>query len=468
MQLWLEWFNLVKFLRTAFSRQKTFLWFIAILIGFTIKFDSNGVTSLARGIGLAPCYYTCMLHWFRSTAIDFEKIMRLWVKLVVLKFNTAVRLNGKLIILGDGIKIAKEGKKMPGVKLLHQDSQNNSKSSYIMGHSIQVASFLVKGLSGFISVPLGGEIHEGFEFNSKNKLTLLDKMIKLLQKTDIQEPYYFIADKYYCSGRFLKQLIKSGGNIITMMKKNAVAYYPAIIDYSKKGRRKKYGEKVKIFDLFDNASLAFTKAAMPNETSIIIEYCSLQLLWRPLGELVQLILVKHPNKGNCVVMTTDLNLPALDAITGYCYRFKIEVMFKQSVHQIRTFMYHFWSKMLAPTKKGSGDKQWQFAPKKVKKIVRNKQRAYNLFINCGLIAQGLLQYLAINYSKQVWNGFGSWLRTIRLNVVPSEKVVSLSMSKSFWPFIADDTTEVIFKKFIRERIDIAETPELNLKKDLAA
>jgi hypothetical protein len=33
-----------------------------------------------------------------------------------------VRVNGRLILVGDGIKAPKRGKKMPAVKLLHQQS----------------------------------------------------------------------------------------------------------------------------------------------------------------------------------------------------------------------------------------------------------------------------------------------------------------------------------------------------------
>ena len=115
---------------------------------------------------------------FYSSAVDLIKLKELWVRLVVTKFICIVKLNGRLAIIGYGLKIGKEGKKMPGVKKLHQDSQNNKKAPFIMGHSIQVASLLVQGLRGYVAVPLTGEIHEGFRFDSKKKLTLLDQMFE--------------------------------------------------------------------------------------------------------------------------------------------------------------------------------------------------------------------------------------------------------------------------------------------------
>lgn len=55
-----------------------------------------------------------------------------------------VKRNSKLTINGDRLKISKKGKKMPGVKKLHQNSQNNKKATFIMEHSIQYAFFIKK------------------------------------------------------------------------------------------------------------------------------------------------------------------------------------------------------------------------------------------------------------------------------------------------------------------------------------
>lgn len=468
MELWRILIELVNLLRGACSRQRAFFWMVVVLIGFIIKFDFDGVTSLARGAALLPNYYTCMLNIFYSSAVDLDKLKKLWIKLILTKFTSVVRVNGRLLIIGDGIKVAKEGKKMPGVKMLHQDSENNSKASFIMGHSAQVVSLLVKGLCGYISVPLTAEIHEGFNFNTKKKLTLLDKMFDMLMRLELAEPFYFIADKYYCSGRFLKQVIAAGHHVVTMMKRNATGYFPAELKLTGSGRRKIYGKSVKLFSLFDLPDIKFISAPMPNDPAVIVEYCVFKLLWKPLGALAQFILVKHPDKGKGIVMTTDLLMAPLDAIGCYGIRFKIENMFKQAVHQIGMFMYHFWIKQMAPTKRYKKERIWQFAPKEFKAKVLKKLKAYHLFMQLGCIAQGLMQYLAIHHTQTVWNYFGSWLRTIRKNVVPSEKVVSMAMSKTYFAFLADVQTESIFKKFIRKRIVLGQMPDCNIENNLAA
>lgn len=470
MELWNIWYGLVNQLSTAFSRKRTFFWMVTILIGFSIQSDYFGVTSLARGVDLLPGYYTSMLHFFSSNAIDLDRLLQLWIELVLKNFDALVTLNGRQLLVVDGIKIGKEGKKMPGVKWLHQDSDSNSKAEYIMGHSIQAIAILVQGLKGFFALPLTARIHEGIRFDCNDRRTLMDKLIELLCEMNLPGQYYLLADKYYCSGGLIKQLVAKGIHIITMMKKNAVAYYPVADATSKgRGRPKKYGEKIKLFSLF-NSNLEFVSAAIPGYTKVVVEYCAIELLWRPLGETVKFVLVKHPERGNGIVMSTDLTIDPIDMIFGYSLRFKIEVLFKQAVHQIGTFMYRFWLKAMKPRGRGnsSGDHLIHFAPSDFKEKVASKIESYHLFIQLGLIAQGLMQYLSLHHHQQVWKSFGSWLRTIRDETLPSEKVVSMALRNTYYQFLRGDQCSSIFKKFLRKRTGNDRHGSKDSQKKLAA
>ena len=79
------------------------------------------------------------------------------------------RVNGRPVLLADGKKNAKEGKKMPGVKSLRQDSESNTKPPFIMGHSTQAVSVLARAASVLFAVPLDIKIHEGLIFSNRNK-----------------------------------------------------------------------------------------------------------------------------------------------------------------------------------------------------------------------------------------------------------------------------------------------------------
>ena len=56
-----------------------------------------------------------------------------------------------------------------------------------------------------------------------------------------------------------------------------------------------------------------------------------------------------------------------------------------------------------------------------------KLRTYEIYVQLGFIAQGILQYLSLTQSKLVWRNFGSWIRTIRPNVLPTEMVVGMAL-----------------------------------------
>jgi hypothetical protein len=72
-------------------------------------------------------------------------------------------------------------------------------------------------------------------------------------------------------------------------------------------------------------------------------------------------------------------------------------------------------------------------------------------MQAGIIAQGLLQYLSVEFPKLVWESFGSWLRTIRPGVPPSELVVSHVMRETISDFLVNCVRSHSLAKFIVER-----------------
>ncbi len=197
MQIWIHWWSVVWQLRPACSRLRNFLWFASVLAGITVRTDLFGVTSIIRGLGFHGNFYDNLLDFFHSNGLKLDKLTTIWTKLIIKIHPHVLRVKGKLLLCGDGLKISKEGKKMPGVKLLHQESESNTKAEYIMGHSCQVVSLLVGALESFFAIPLASRIHEGVIFSNRDKRTVLDKMILLINSLGLEEPFYFIADAYW-------------------------------------------------------------------------------------------------------------------------------------------------------------------------------------------------------------------------------------------------------------------------------
>src|ERR1019366_1623734 len=118
------------------------------------------------------------------------------------------------------------------------------------------------------------------------------------------------------------------------------------------------------------------------------------LLWRPVGILVRFVVVLHPLRGAILLMCTDLTLSPLDIIRIYGLRFKIEVSFKQALHVIGAYAYHFWMAAMTPLRRVSGNQYLHRKSDDYRDAVRRKIAAYHRYIQLGLIAQGLLQILS--------------------------------------------------------------------------
>ena len=113
-------------LRPVFGREAAFKWFVMLLWGVLLTTQPSAITSYLNGIGLGEGYYHQALHWFHSRAWSVEVLCVEWGKW--LREHACVhRLGGQPVYVGDGIKVGKEGNKMPGVKRLHQESEDVSK-----------------------------------------------------------------------------------------------------------------------------------------------------------------------------------------------------------------------------------------------------------------------------------------------------------------------------------------------------
>ena len=440
MSLWNHWLHAVQELRPACARSRTFLWMLLALVGLCSRADNAGVTSFVRVLNFSPQAYHRFLHLFHSDALDLDVLTSCWVRLC-LKLFRPFEVGSRLVLLADGIKAPKEGKRMPGVKMLHQQSASNTKPEYIMGHSLQAISMLVHSAAGQVAaVPLTSRIHEGLVFSNRDTSTLLDKLVALLMGVtrSIDRQVLLVADAYYASGKVITPLLDQGHHLISRAKSNAVAYLPVAVPQRRgKGRPRVYGEKVRLKDLaLDDSAFANAPSPVYGENNVTLRYRVLDLVWRPVGCMVRFVIVHHPQRGTIFLLCTDLTLDPLQILTLYGYRFKIELGFRQAVHVMGAYAYHFWMADMLPIRRGSGDQYLHRTSDDYRAGVRRKLRAYHVHVQLGAIAQGLLQHLAINHTAEVWRGFWSWLRTMNPAMPPSELVVENALRTGIPAFIA--------------------------------
>ncbi len=113
---------------------------------------------------------------------------------------------------------------------------------------------------------------------------------------------------------------------------------------------------------------------------------------------------------------------------------------------------------MKPIKRGQSDQNLTFASEKYKQAVRRKMGAYHKYVQLACIAQGLLQCLAVNYRKTVWDKFRSWLRTMKTDLIPLEMVVAQALRASFPDFLLTTLYDCDLKKFILENADCYRLP----------
>jgi hypothetical protein len=463
MELWGEWWSWIEPMMGCCARTRSFLWFAVTMAGISTRTDLLGVSSIVRAMGLVATCYDRILDFVHSSATDADRLSYAWAQ-IVFKRLPCIEYEGTMpVLLGDGIKIPKRGRKMPGVKLLHQVSESNTKPEYIMGHSIQVVSVLVRACGSFFAVPLSARIHEGIVFSNRSQQTLQTKFISLVEQLSLGKPFYLVADAYYACRQIVTGLITNGCHLISRLRKNAVAF-ETCSKTGKRGRPRIYGKKLRLFDLFENDSHMWQEAESPvyGEKGVMVRYLCLDLIWKPIRSLARFVLVDHPTRGRTIFICTDILLDPIAIIRLYGLRFKIELSFKQAVRTLGVYAYHFWMMGMEKLSRRAGDQYLHRKTDHYRAAIRRKIAAYHRYIQIGLIAQGVLQCLAITKTALIWRSFGSWLCTIRPGIPPSELVVMGALRNTLPEFLMGSGKGEIFRKFIRERLDLERAEGLRL------
>jgi hypothetical protein len=403
------------------------------------------------------------LHFFHSTAWNVENLMALWWQWLVKK-NVAHRFNNRLVLIGDHTQTPKDGRKIPAVTTLHQNSETASKPSFFRGHHWGGIALLVQAGEKYFATPLWATIQEGLGlFTQPGDAKPLSKTVQIIEMAwqvarAIKTPAGLVLDAYFAVGPvFLAasqtlEGMKNFIHILTRAKKNVVAYGdPPKRKKHQRGPDRKYGQKLKLMTLFDSKAKCYT--FQKTQANIYgqkenIRYLVLDLIWKPVKSKLRFILAET-SRGRIILMASDLNLNPVTAIQLYCRRVTIETLFDTLKNTLGAMAYHFWSQCLSP------------ASRRPKKNKDQKQRSSNLnqtqntlwaiekFVNVQLLVLGMLQLIAKQFPTQVKAKANCWLRTISSNT-PSEFVTRTALANilknNLYGFAKDWITQLIRQK----------------------
>ena len=161
-------FNALSFFRPVFSRNSPWLLFCMVIIGFIGANEMIGITSFCRFWGLGANGYNTLLHFFRSGAWSAAMIISQW-QIFVVSQQVAVMVAERAVLAGDHTYVPKDGRHMPGVVTLHQDSETQSKPSYFRGHQWGAICLMIGTFSAAFGLPLSLGIHQGMKHITDEK-----------------------------------------------------------------------------------------------------------------------------------------------------------------------------------------------------------------------------------------------------------------------------------------------------------
>jgi hypothetical protein len=438
--------------RPCFKRNAAFHWFVLVVFGFMVRLDHNGVTSFIRWLDLDPAVYESCLHFFRAWSWNLKVLQECWARILLANCRP-VTVGGAYVLPGDGIKLSKEARKMPAVKSLHQQSENSGKAQYIYGHHFGVVGILVGVAQKLFCVPLAAEIHEGVGDiralqsddpsvrHSEQGFNLITRMIQLAGRVAgyLEGRVIVALDAYFSVGTSFasaEALVDSTGqrivHIVTRAKRNVVAYEDPPPRTGRRGRPRKYGEKLQLMKVFELRADEFQQAAMTlyGKTKTVSFLC-LDLIWKPVKDKLRFVLVSDEDE-RFILICSDLTLAPNDIIMVYSYRFKIEVLFKTAKHVLGVFCYHFWTSVWPKMDRRAGSSDLsRVTDKKHQRRIVLGMRAIERFVNLGCIAAGLMQILCVRYHQTIRRSSTRWLRTYS-SEIPAEETVMTIIREEFY------------------------------------
>lgn len=433
----------------CFNREIPFGWFVIVVIGLMIKTDNLGVTSIVRALHIDPKWYECLLHFFRSNSWSLDGVQNNWIY-IVSKSECLFLVNDKPVLIGDGVKQTKEGRRTPGVKRHHQESENSSKPEYIFGHLFGSIGALIGDESKLFCIPLTATIQNGTHTIQKwgnaayEEVSHVVRIIKDASiVANILGSSFLLLDAYFLTVPVLEALIaeekKQGKRLLTIVTKAKISSkafeFPST--YKGKGRPCKKGIKVKLFTLFNTHANQFKQTDIRTYIRTNIKsYLCKDLLWGDkLYQPIRFVLVNDQDT-QFILACTDLKVSPEQIILLYSRRMKIEVTFRSMKQDVGGFFSHFWCKSQPLLQKFIKTSQNQtlvdaVEDKQARSNIYSCLKAIEGYTMFSCIALGFLQLIALKFSSEINSSHVRWLRT-KTNIIPSEATVAYFMRNTIF------------------------------------
>ena len=420
---------------SCFSRKAAFRWFVILTAGLMLRSDKLGVTSVIRDLALKPDCYLSMLHFFRASSWSLDRIRQCWFQ-TVLRFFPLYQENGFHVLVGDGVKQSKEGRRIPGVKKLCQESEHSAKPQFIHGHMFGGLGILAGSIRSMSCVPLNIRLHDGLQDTcgwESSTVSGASHVVQMVEDAYLAAETFgnsiLLLDRYFLSVPALKRLQElTGGEtvrmeIVTKAKCNCTAFEKPALRKPGRGRPPKKGKAIRLKDLFESRKEQFSEAEMVlYGKKEKLRYYSIDLLWgQKLYQELRFVLVEY-NGTRSILAGTSLELDPLSMIRLYSFRFRIECTYRELKQQTGAFYYHFWSKHMPRLnyyrKKTEPSPLEQVESDHARRKILQAVRAVETHMVLSCVAMGTIQCLSLQMEGKLCS------EQIRYQRTPSKGKVS--------------------------------------------
>jgi hypothetical protein len=438
-----------------------------LLWGLLLNTQPAAVTSYVNALGLGEQVYQQALHWFESRAFSVKGLCHHWGQWLS-QHPHLYRLKGERVYVGDGIKVAKEGRKMPGVKRLHQESEDVSKPEWIRGHYFNALSLLLSAGQACFAVPLILQLHDGLiaqtnpvKPKSKGKKSTLVTQMADLCTTYAQQGSYVVLDAYFACEPVLRRIRRHSLQLISRVRCSTVAYAPftAVPTIKGPGRPRQWGSPVKLQTLFAPLHQCQQAQVWLYGQLTTVYYQCFELYWDSPKTPVLFVLTQLPKGKQLILLSSDVSLSGPEVIAAYGLRFKIEVTFRTLIYLLGGFAYRFWLKAMTTAPTWPTNLNLADYPQSVQTRILAKVEAFERFLTLNAIALGLLQILALEFPSQVWSQFPRWFRTLPKHGYPSERIAQLALQHHAEGLFLKSPSTLLLPKFIAAKLDPSPPPD---------
>ncbi len=233
------------------------------------------------------------------------------------------RLKGQRVYVGDGIKVAKEGRKMPGVKGLHQESEDVSKPKWIRGHYFNALSILLRAGAAYFAVPIVLKVHDGLTAaataasDAQPRTTLVTKMADLCTAY-AQAGSDIVLDAYFACEPVMTRCRRHQVHLISRVRCSTVAHAPfsAVPTVKSPGRPRRWGSKVKLQTLFAPIEHCQQAKVWLYGQFVTVYYQCFELHWDSPETTVRFVLTQLANGRQFILVSTDGSLSGPEVIAA--------------------------------------------------------------------------------------------------------------------------------------------------------